>query len=351
MYLKEIPITLDVEPGSVTEFVKACQDQEFSITTENVLELRLLAEYWNVDEVRIETDHFLNDRERAQELVIPSIQFHLRHNMETSALEVTLRENLIEFLDKPRLLELPLAVLCRVFSAIKPEDSREVFPFLMQCLAKFQGAASALFAGLDVKFLGTEELDQLQAQQDFRWCYLNDSLAKTLSSFVDDNRRAIRQLNQLKSSYQQLFSETSKQMDRMQEQFTRSEKAIEARLDEQLAAVELKYQETLQSLHEEKEKLLEVKRDELHKMKTAAQETCDRMVVEGREREAQLSKIARQSFGSTGDACISVGNALFRQNNKAEAALWYQRVSLSLHLVFHLIRMIKEGNGVCVKSH
>jgi hypothetical protein len=75
-------------------------------------------------------------------------------------------------------------------------------------------------------------------------------------------------------------------------------------------------------------------------MKTAAQETCERMVTP-----------TKQSVATVNEAHVAAGNALFRQNNKQEASLWYQRVPLSLHLIFHLIRMIKEGNGLCVRSH
>jgi hypothetical protein len=153
---------------SVLQFVTTCRGEEPELTLDNVFEFRMLCDEWLVEPGigKMVTD-FLDAH--AEDLLIPGLLFRLKRGLPSKADESSLRDRLMDFIDNPRLPNLPLEVLDRVIDFSRYQDDgsdfRRLFDFCIKYLDGNGSAGSLLFKSVNVAKLSLDDFHSLCARR------------------------------------------------------------------------------------------------------------------------------------------------------------------------------------------
>jgi hypothetical protein len=102
-------VASQVSRSDVQAFIDACHSRlyqtQFQVTRENALGLSLLCDEFQVADLQQQVRAFLHDNDGS--MLLPTINFYLEHDGDTSELERQLKANLPAFLNSPELLTLP----------------------------------------------------------------------------------------------------------------------------------------------------------------------------------------------------------------------------------------------------
>jgi TPR repeat protein len=172
-------------------------------TIENILDLVRLATYFNLNAYAAQFTAFRDAN--AAHLIIPELLRRLPLGAATDDLEGTLRESFVKYAPDPRLLQLPVSLIQRVFSypdpTAAPDDFAIVFDFLVKSIT-----TSALFGpllrGLEVAKLTSDQLDRLDAIPDLPWGFLGANIGKTLSTCLHAKIGLERRLEDVTDRFQ-----------------------------------------------------------------------------------------------------------------------------------------------------
>ena len=159
-----IDIPAEVTPNSVNEFLNICNGGSVDLNPNNISDLYLLFETWEMTGQLELANQYLNEH---RELLLQRITMSMRQGRSTAELEVLLRQQIVRLCQDPQaqapLMALGIDMLMRVFSEIElsSEDIHRVFPFLLSCLTEIGGSASYLFSRIRMNDLTVDELGQL----------------------------------------------------------------------------------------------------------------------------------------------------------------------------------------------
>jgi hypothetical protein len=154
-----IPITSDVSRDSVLQFINATHDSGFVVSRDIAFDLIALSEEFEVETLKRRVVDWMAANESA--LLVPTLLFELKRNLETTATESKIRKQFAKLLHDPSLRDLPLCVLSRVIDN-SVENVHSLFDFLMSCLDMVDGSASVLFRGLDIPFLSLDGITPME---------------------------------------------------------------------------------------------------------------------------------------------------------------------------------------------
>jgi hypothetical protein len=113
-------------------------------------------------------------------MLLPTINFYLEHDGDTSELERQLKASLPAFLNSPELLALPVPFLNRVIDFSEDCDFDGLFQFGLRVLDRAGPSASILFQNLDLARCSSPQLDALRGHRSFVWGFVGDSICSTL---------------------------------------------------------------------------------------------------------------------------------------------------------------------------
>ena len=186
-----IDIEGDVAPASVNEFISICNGSQMNLTLDNVLDLHLLLEYWQITPLLEVANRYF---EQHPQLLPERISRSIRQQRSSADLEVLLRQHFVELCRdealQAALRNLGIQLLVRVFQANDHELLRrhvhEMFPFLMSCFRdqKIGSVASILCTGLKIDDLTDNEIEELAGERNVEI----DGMPRAYINLVKENR-------------------------------------------------------------------------------------------------------------------------------------------------------------------
>ena len=202
-----IDIEDDVAPASVNEFIGICNGRQMNLTLDNVLDLHLLLEDWQIRPLLEAANQYIGQH---PELLPERISRSISQQRSTADLEVLLRQHFVELCRdealQAALRNLGVQLLVRVFEANDYELLRrhihQVFPFLMSCLRdrEIGRVASMLCTGLRIDDLTDEEIEELAGERNVDI----DGLPREYLHLVKENRSLRRTCRELCEEMQRL---------------------------------------------------------------------------------------------------------------------------------------------------
>jgi hypothetical protein len=129
-----------------------------------------------------------------QSLWLRRLLFRLGRGPPTSEAEDFLRCNLVSLVEDSAALEIPVAILSRVFDFRSCEGRREeyerLFTFCIEYLKARGSPASQIFRTLGVTRLGDEDLGRMCALEELNWGVLSESVGRSLIGLRQELSRA-----------------------------------------------------------------------------------------------------------------------------------------------------------------
>lgn len=201
---KRIDIQPLVAPASVKEFISICNGHQMNLTLQNILDLHLLFEDWQITHLLEAANRYI---EQHPELLPEMISRSISQQRNTTDLEILLRRHFVELCrveaSQAALRNLGIPVLMRLFDdqELLRHHLHDVFPFLLSCLRdqNIGRVASMLFRGIRIDALTDEEIDQLSGESNMDFGQLN----RGYFDLVKENRSLRRICQELREAMQQ----------------------------------------------------------------------------------------------------------------------------------------------------
>jgi hypothetical protein len=95
---RAMEITDDVGVETVTQFIKACQIEEYDMSECNILEFEFLCIQWEVSVIFNQISDFISSSMNNKTLLIDRLIFGRNRNLDTSDVESAIRCNFFDFL-------------------------------------------------------------------------------------------------------------------------------------------------------------------------------------------------------------------------------------------------------------
>jgi hypothetical protein len=183
------PLIIDdsISPDAVDTLLKLIHHDIRSIALipeSHYLELRRLANEFQMPDLKAVLDDFLNDpahSTRPQNLFIAEILDALQHHLLTNELEKQLSVRLLDHIGDARFAAIPLPVLWRAVQGRLANGERripaELFNFFIRCLGIYGGAASILFLAVPLTDLTWGQIQALRGTPAFEWQLVKGQIA------------------------------------------------------------------------------------------------------------------------------------------------------------------------------
>jgi hypothetical protein len=180
---RRIELREDVNESAVEAFLNFCQMMSYEITADTFADLEQLKEDWEVEQLQMALDQFLNDHARDR-LVIRVLKRSIGRGVNTANLENLVRRNFDAFVHEDELADLPIPVLTRVVNYDIDFDA--LLRFLMNCLERQGQLASVLFRGVDIGRLTFDQIQRLSRAGTFFWGFVNQSVADVINGLANE---------------------------------------------------------------------------------------------------------------------------------------------------------------------
>jgi hypothetical protein len=187
--LDEIALTIDETPASVATFVADARGDFYEILPAAAPDLDALAhvQQTNLFKEKVKVD--LEAPAHSHQILIPTIQSRVAHNLPTTDLESQLADHFGDHLDDAALMTLPLPMLDRVFALLVPRLANDLIPdelleFLMWLLKAIHDRASKLFTHIPFEILSAEQLSVLDERPSLKWGFFADQIKTRLFDWV-----------------------------------------------------------------------------------------------------------------------------------------------------------------------
>ena len=207
-----IDIQADVAAASVNEFVAICNNQAMNLTMNNILDLHLLFDDWQLTTLLDAANQYIDQH---PELLPERITRSMSQGRSTEALEALLRQHFVRLCQdeasRAKLRNLGIHLLARVLASNNHEllcnHIHEVFPFLLSCLQdrEIGGAASVLFDGVRMADLTDGEIAQLARERTLDFSVL----PMPYFDLVQENRYLRRKVDEMSAQIQRLIDDVS----------------------------------------------------------------------------------------------------------------------------------------------
>jgi hypothetical protein len=173
-----ITITSVTNRDSVLQFIAACHHQSPLLTRNNVNDSFLLAVEWDVPSFTSDIASFISSQENLHTSFIPLLSHATAHGCDITALASIAASHFVEL--REELLELSLPLLASITPAFTASVPTQVlFPFLLDCLTRFEAPGSLLFSTFDFRKINADQLRALLGAPQFLWNCVNRSLGQS----------------------------------------------------------------------------------------------------------------------------------------------------------------------------
>jgi hypothetical protein len=173
---------------SVVQFLNACQHRDVELTRANVLEVDLLCTEWKVDRsIHDRVRRFIERAPGGGSLLVAQLLLRLQSDRPTVDVEAALRRDISVLVHDPQRHSVPVPVLSRIidFGTYASEVFQSVFTFCKEYLEEHGSSASLIFKTLVVDGLSKDNLMSLCSLRDLHWCFMNESLSRTIADLVE----------------------------------------------------------------------------------------------------------------------------------------------------------------------
>lgn len=185
--INESEYRIPISDESILYFINYCQNQrmqKINLTNEDILSVNYLAKRYVVQSLIDLTENYILKHQ--DDFILFFLSNPDLDNTNKEKFEKMLSQNLIKYINDPRLISLPVPVLFRVLTKyqhnFEQKNETEIIDFLFECLDKKGRCASVLFSNVDLSDKKTNYLYRLlnEFSEIFDFHFINSSLVKTL---------------------------------------------------------------------------------------------------------------------------------------------------------------------------
>ena len=278
----------NISESCIPDFIDFCQARKITLTKENAPTLYKLSEKYQVTSLLNKAKEFIltHQKEVVVEIMI-MYQNDGCFNMEE--FEEIISNDLIEYVNDDRLLNLPIQTLYRVVSKYllknnsnNSEQPSEFIEFLFKCLDHFGSGASVLFDKIDTFGASGELINRLlnDYSEKFDFGYVNKNTLKTVYQLENEIITREKEISKQVSASQQEVLSISKhvgdQIELMRKQreeevndrkevFTQIPKMVASEIDEMRKKHEEEVRERNEVFEKEIERMRKQHEEEMKK--------------------------------------------------------------------------------------
>lgn len=154
-------INSQVSETSLLSFINACQGKPFSITTENVLDMKLLCNEFEVPSILTTIKKYFDEHEN--ELLLQRLEFSIQHNEDYSDLIGKIASHIDDYINVEKMYDLPENILCQIYSdkSRKTTNEHQLYDFAKKYAQKKSETTSSLLTYIDYSALSRNEIREL----------------------------------------------------------------------------------------------------------------------------------------------------------------------------------------------
>lgn len=240
-------INSQVSEQSLISFISSCQGKPFLISTENVLDLQLLAKEFDVPSVSSAIQKYFDDHEN--ELLLQRLEFNVQHNSDYSDLIEKIASQIDDYINLEKMYDFPENIISQIYASKSRKTANEhrLLEFAKQYAEKKGESTSTLLTYINYDELTREEIKDLSESSlmpdKISTSYIFPFLLKMIAQ-AEEQENKIKQLqeesNQLKNNLNTSVSSIQDNINNIQQQNNDNQT--------ELAQIKGKYQEIGDSL-------------------------------------------------------------------------------------------------------
>ena len=214
---------IELSNETIQSFIKASQSfpttPPDTITSENVLGINFLANEYEVDRLKTETEKYISEHQ--DELFFSILSFYEKCPDHRSKLEEIIADNLNLYLNQEQFKSLSIPILYRIIESYFNKQGQQVFDentnlqrFLFDYLESNGIQASILFTHINFGKLPISYQQKLlnMSPQNFNFTYINQSFTQSTYEMNNEMMQNLLTLNSMKQSFSQFQEETNAQI-------------------------------------------------------------------------------------------------------------------------------------------
>lgn len=258
-------ITEDV----INKFIKFIQSEKIQLDNENVIGLNYLSQKYEVKILEEKTSEYIGNHQ--EELVIQNlIDKQNQQNFDTKIYENIISNNIIKYIDDPRLLSVKIPVLYRIIQKTNLNEKyiEKLIEFLIKCLDKYGKNASVLFDNISFGKLSRQYVNLLinEYSTKINFEYIASNLIVEIKEYENELQSNSKKFSNTISNKEKEIGELKQQISNIEEQNNALNKKIELNQQQYLKNIESQKQNEAK-MNEKYEKLISIKESEIVKIK------------------------------------------------------------------------------------
>lgn len=319
LFIENINISTDIvdENDSCIEmFIKAIQNEDFSINEENIYSLHQLSIIYDVPSLNILTQKYINKHDA--NYILKSIEYkqklyekNIKDSMNepestnTKYEEETIATNINDYIKNEDLVKLPVSMLYRILNHpnMNKQYDKELEDFLFKCLKEHKQSASILFSNEHQNFLTEKTLLQLINEYndifDFEMINGKD-IVKIIKEMKIKNKELRNQLNETNTN----FEKTNEELNEEKNQLYQKINEIQKELDYHKRLVE-EFRQIIPNINDDEcLKIIERDHQFSDEIRSNFKGKTDNDIIEIIHKDVTLSFNIRKFFSSGDDSWI-----------------------------------------------
>jgi hypothetical protein len=222
----DIRVDPTVRRESLVQFLDICQGRDNEPTEDTLFEILALCDQWRIDtSYRSKVTAFMQDCANPRGIVLGKLLFCLRRGDPTGAMESQLRANLLDFLQEPQLVDVPVPVICRLVDFgccdARLGIRRQLLTFCVRYFNRHGPSASPIFQTLHINRLMPEDLAALCSLDRSAWWFIGGSVGEAIAQLrneLEKQRQQIAELVHLRTESQQYQRDNAKLKNELEQQ-------------------------------------------------------------------------------------------------------------------------------------
>lgn len=151
---------INLTEKSIQDFICYCQNQVISINNQNAIPLNRLAQKYEIIQLIDSSKQYIieHHNELLFEIYSENLNINFSDNFDY---ENAISDHILDYISNGKLITLPLSSIYRIISQNANNNIIEIYNFLLDCLNKYDKAASVLFTCIDLDKAPTNYIKQL----------------------------------------------------------------------------------------------------------------------------------------------------------------------------------------------
>ena len=270
----ELKEYFELSEESIQNFVNYVHRQDIFLNNDNVMGINYLATKYKIISLKQATEEYINDNHR--EMLLPNLLIHQNDLLfDTSSFETILSENLEEYINDGRLLDLNIPILFRILEKYSKSEkakngfNQNIMDFLFKCLDKYKRNASVLFSFINIEKIQLYLKRLLTDYSNlFDFHFINSSL---LNVVYENQNEMILKEQQMQMEQVEFMKSVNDQLIQLKGELTNMKNLNEKLIDDQKKNEE-QYSNDIKSMKDEIEKLKTLYNDQINTNKQKEEE-------------------------------------------------------------------------------